>query len=361
MSKINLKQFVDINIQSHVSSAISSTRDTIVLYTGEGEQGTIRLVSSMSDATTFYSGSPNTLAYLTMYFNNGGVKAQVIEGTSLSELNADVIKALDNKYICIAYASSQESIAETYSGLKSIAETIENDVTVYGINEKIIVAATNLIEDTDTVKNFAVKYSTVQGAEMTIAAYLSKVNVYTINSIYDYAFTKENIAEENITNAQFTTLMANNINVDAELASDVRNCGGNCKDGADLINSYVKIILHQTLTDVLVDLLSQKLKNSNGISKIYTAISQELENYLNCGYLTTDKVWSDNDLTITRNNVNYTIIEKGTPLTNGYHITVLPMTALTQQEKAAHKAPPIYVVIADQYGIRQITVNGEVI
>lgn len=363
MSGIDLKQFVDINIKSHVSSVVNGTRDTIVLFTSEGIVGTQKLISSMSQASSTYSAStaPNTLAYLTMYFNNGGVNVLVIEGTAYTDITAETIANLDNSYIGVAYAASNENVEDVYAALKAIAQTREASANIYGINEKIILASTKVKTDSDLVKNFAVKYSNVQGAEMTMAAYLSQVNVYGVDTIYDYAFTKEVIDEEPITNTEFTQLMNNNINVDADLANAVRNCGGNCKDGSDLVNTYVKIILHQTLTDVLVNLMSQKLKGSIGLSKIYTAISQELEKYLACGYLTTDKIWTDETLTTVKNNVTYTIIEKGTPLTNGYNITVLPMSSLSQTDKAAHKAPAIYVIIADQYGIRHITINGEVI
>ena len=66
-------------------------------------------------------------------------------------------------------------------------------------------------------------------------------------------------------------------------------------------------------------------------------------------------------MTVTVNGKQYTIIEEGTPLTNGYFVQILPMSALTENDRAARKAPPIYVIIADQYGIRAITVNGEII
>lgn len=365
MSNINLKRFVDINIQSHVTSVVSGTRDTVVLYTSEGEDNTPKLITSLSEAQTTYSNAPNTLAYLTVYFNNGGVNALVIGNTPYNSITAEMIKALDNKYILVAYAASSSELTNAYTKLKQIAQEREADTAtidgIYGINEKIILARTESFADSDSVKNFAVKYSTVQGAEMTMAAYLSKINVYSINSIFDYAFTNENITASEISDENFNALITNNINVDIDLANSIRNCGGNCKDGADLTNSFVKIILHQTLTDSLINLLSQKIKNSSGLGKIYTTISQELEHYLNAGYLTTDKIWTDNTLYITKNNVKYTIIEQGTPLINGYHITVLPMSSLTPSEKAEHKAPIIYVIIADSYGIRKITINGEVI
>ena len=34
---------------------------------------------------------------------------------------------------------------------------------------------------------------------------------------------------------------------------------------------------------------------------------------------------------------------------------------LSEQDKALHKCPPIYLILADRYGIRAVTINGEVI
>ena len=136
---------------------------------------------------------------------------------------------------------------------------------------------------------------------------------------------------------------------------------GNLKNGADLVNSYTLIVLHQTLTQRLLELLATKIKGSKGLAQIYATIAQELEAYRSCGYLTTDKIWSEEDLVVTYNSQNYTVITKGTPLNSGYAIKVLPFSSLTVPDKTERKTPPIYVIIADQYGIRKITVNGEVI
>ena len=360
MAKIDLKRFVDINIKQHVVASVVGTRDTVVLFTSEGSAGTTLLLESLADAEGIKATMPNAYAYAKVFFDNAGVKILLKEGVAIDNITADVLKSLDNSYICVAYASSSNDAAANYTKLKQLATTRAGDATIYGINEKLILAATK-VDDAESVKNFVVKRSSVQGAEMTIAAYLSKINVYGVDTVYDYAFTQEVLAAEDLTDDQFKTVMNNNMNVDINLANSIRNCGGNCKDGADVVNTYVRIILHQTLTDVLIQLLSQKIKNTTGVSKIYTVIAQELERYLTAGYLTTDKIWEDKDWVVPRNGVNYTIIEQGTPLTNGYVITVLPFAALTDAEKAEHQAPPIYVVIADQYGIRKIVINGEVI
>lgn len=367
MAGIDLKRFVDVNIQSKVTSGVTSTRDTVVLFTPDGTANTQRTVTSWTLAQTWYSASATTLAYLKVFFDNGGVKCLVIEGKNTVEL--DDISALDNKYIVCAVASAAKDVETTYANTKKLCEDYHKQSSVYGINEKIFVARSNIsltgnddTLDSTSVKNFGVKYSSVLGAEMAMAAYLCRINVDKENTVFDYMFTPESItAESNLTDAEFGSLITYNYNVDIRLANAVRNMGGNCKDGADFTNNYVRIVLHQTLTDSLVNLLSQKIKGTSGISQIYSAIAQNLENYRLCGYLTTDKIWTYDDLDVIRNGQTYNVIKKGDALVNGYIIKVLPMSALTENEKLKRSAPPVYVVLADQYGIRKITISGEVI
>ena len=364
MAEINLKRFVDIDIQSKVVRAVSGTRNVIVLYTPEGTSGTSNTVSSLTEANSIYTSSkfPETLKYLTMFFDNGGVSAYVIEGKSASSLTIDDIKNLSNEYIIIGCVKgASEEIDTIYSELKTLASSLSSDSTVYGINEKIIVARTITTSDSSSVENFGVKYSKIEGAEMTIAAYLSQINVYKQDTVKDYSFSVETITPEDVDDTTFGTLMNNNINIDVTLVDSVRNLGGNLKNGSELTNAFVKIVLHQTLTDRLTQLLVQKIKNSSGISQIYSVISQELEFYKTAGYISSDKVWTSADLDVNYNGETYTVIQQGTALINGYVIKVLPISSLTEADKAAHKAPPIYIVLADQYGIRQITINGEVI
>lgn len=368
---VNLKNFVDINIKTHVTSTITGSRPTLYLFSAEAPTSgskTDEISCNVNTYLTNCAGMTNTIVYLQMYFSNGGLNAVVKPSATLTaSALLPLVKALDNNYVVVGFvnkpATSSPSADDTinYSVVKELATSMAADSTIYGINEKILLSRTKTVASTDQIENLAVKYSSVSGAEMTIAAYLTQLNVYVADSVHDYMFTQEQITAEDITETDYQTVLTNNMNVDISLVGAIRNCGGNLKDGEDLINKYCLIILHQTLTDRLIQLLSQKIKNSAGISKIYSVISQELANYLTCGYLTTDKVWTDSDLVISYNSENYTIIEKGTALNDGYLVKILPYTSLTDADKAAHKTPPIYVVLATQYGIRQITINGEVI
>lgn len=352
---IDLKQFVDINIVPHAASNAKGTRNA-VLFTSEGSSGTPIIINDLNDVTTKLSEMTNTSKFATVFVEHGGTNLKVICGKAT--LSKADIASLDTSDVVVAYYSTTGT-----NTLVTAAKAYEADSSVYGINEKIFVSAGTANASADTFKdvaNFAYKYSTVIGAEMTMAAYLSKIDVYSIDSVKDYAFTKELIAAAD--DSAFTSeLQSANYNIDLTLANSTRNVGGNCTDGKDLVNSYVRIVLHQTLTDKLVDLLTQKIRGTAGVSKIYSTISKELQNYLTCGYLTTDKIWTDDDYKVTVDDQTYTIIEKGTALQNGYLIKILPMSSLTDAQKAKHSAPYIYVVIADQYGIRFITINGEVI
>ena len=308
---------------------------------------------------------PLTYAYVKMFFNNNGNKVKVIYGVSSSTI-ADEIDALPYEHIVVAYTGAYADIkaaAQNRQATASVSDVnfAHNNTGTYGINQKILLGRTESENDTDKVALFGVKVSSQTGAEMTIAAYLSNIAIYGSNSVQDYQFTKENITPEENDDAVLGSVLDNNMNVDMYVANGVRNLGGNLKDGADLVNTFVLIVLHQTLTDRVLNLLSTKIKGEAGLAAVQTVMSEELTRYVANGYLTTDEVWTDNDLTVSYNGQTYTIISQDTPLTLGYYITILPLASLSAEDKAARKTPPIYVIISDSYGIRKVTINGEVI
>ena len=357
MSSIDIRRFVDVNILPHELSTVNAARDTVVLFSTEVSENFDKTYKSYSEynADETVKDLTNTTAYAKVYFDNGGNKLRIIKIVSTDTLNDEIMK-LDNNYIVVALAS-----ADNYSIMQSVATTRESNAKVYGINQKILLARTNQLTNLIVAKNFGVKYSTVIGAEMTIAAYLSNINVYGNDSVQDYAYTKEVIEAEPADDDILGNVLENNLNVDMLLANAVRNLGGNLTNGLDIVNQYVLIILHQTVTERILNLLSQKIKGSAGLSALYGAISQELGRYVSSGYLTTDKVWKDRTLDIMYNNKNYKIIEQGTALPLGYKVVILPLTSLTDDDVAQRKTPPIYVILADSYSIRKVTINGEVI
>ena len=54
------------------------------------------------------------------------------------------------------------------------------------------------------------------------------------------------------------------------------------------------------------------------------------------------------------------ICAKNTPLVKGYKCVILPLTSLNNAQREAHVLPPVYLLLADQTGIRVIVINGDV-
>lgn len=365
---INIKRFVNIDIKYHVPSSVSSIRDTVVLLTSEGTTDSNKVFSSLAEFKNdeTYSTFTTTSKYAEIFFNNGGIKLDIHCGIANSNAIISEIEKLPTTEIIVAYTgdfSEMKTAAEAYTAKEGSTDNISS---VYGINQKILLSRTAEASDCKAINNFAVKVGSIVGSEMTIAAYLSRLNIYGTNTIQDYTFTVSNFSDEDLKkivndDAVLGNVLDNNMNVDMTLANAVRNLGGNLTNGLDLVNQYVLIVLQQTVTDRLLNLLTQKIKGESGISSIYTTIAAELSKYITNGYLSTSKVWTDDTKTISYNGKTYTLIEKGTPLLLGYHITILPFNSLDNADASKHKCPPIYIFLADSYGIRNITINGEVI
>lgn len=354
---INIKKFIDINITHHETPSVISQRDTAVLITTEGQPETKKLLTSLSEWDSYRGGQfVTTNPYVRQFFTHGGVKLLLVESS-----NAAIIQTLEEHYIVVAV------VGQTLDDAKNTATTLKNNLE--GPRRKILVARAtfeNVANDplVGGFDNLAIKYSEVIGSEMAIAAYLTRVDIYGTDTVHDYSFTLENIAPD-VTNpiddTLYDVLMSYNLNFNIKLASATRNIGGNLTNGRSLINEFMLIVLHQTVTTQLLNLLVSKIKGNAGLASIRTTLTKELNNYVTNGFLSLNKVWSSEDWSVTRNGIKFNIIKKGTPLTLGYYIQVLPWSSLTSIEIAERQAPPIYIVIADSYGIRKIEVTGEVI
>lgn len=352
---VDVRKFVDVNITHSYQPSIVTIRDTAVLITSEGTEDTTKLVQSKAEWDAYIIGKTftNTTPYVNIFFANGGAKLLIIEAESTS-----ITTTLEDKYILIA------SVGLTLNDAKTLATTF--DSTLNGTHRKILLArATNADVQTNPVlsgiKSLAVKYSEVVGAEMTIAAYLSKLKINGIDTIKDYAFTSETLAVDStvvVDDTLFDTLVSYHLNFNLTLGGAIRNVGGNITSGYSLVNEYMLIVLHQTLTEQLLALLVTKIKGNQALSAIRTVLTQELEMYVLNGYLTNTKRWTYDDWIVTHNGLEFVVIQKDTPLPLGYYIQVLPWSALTAQELAANQAPAVYVVIADSYGIRKLSLTG---
>ena len=74
MSKIDLKNFVDINIQQHISKSVNGTRDTVVLFT----EDTLASTNEYDEYVLTFNGNTyntievNSNTYEKVFVDNAG-------------------------------------------------------------------------------------------------------------------------------------------------------------------------------------------------------------------------------------------------------------------------------------------------
>ena len=365
MSNIDYRRFVNVNIvHSSVPSAIA-TRDTTVCFVATASIDSVVENEAAALALLPSEGESEAKEYIHAYFANGGRKLHLKSCSAAANDIVTAIQALPTEEIVIAYPGQT---ANLNTAMKTLNSTATTALGFYGIKRKLAVVRTSAsVVLADETPGVIAKYSTKYELQGTIAAYLSKIDINRQDAVQDYDFTIEVTTDtstpavnkaEDATDEVVSAVMAANENVDVFIAGQYRNIGGNTKDGKDLVNEYMLIVLQQTLTERIMEVLAEKIKGETGVSAIHTTVAEELNRYVTCGYIATDKVYTGETLAYSYNGQNYVLLEKNTPLLTGYAILVVPYSALTAEDKAAHKAPSIYVALADSYGIRKVDLSG---
>lgn len=375
---IKLSNFVNINID-YINSIASSGAREVVAFLDDTTVTTRTLGISLTGGEATWKNLGEFIAafgegheedaladpmYPTVacYFNNGGKKLHYVQFTTGTGVSLTTT---------IASLPSEEIVVCSNRDASDMYDAAIDAEAGKGIDEKLFLSSitvANIATDPfNGLGNACLKVGN-PGCEMAIAAYLSRVNIDN-STIQDYCFTAEvlnKVGSEVITvidnDATFNTIKSKgNLNCDVYMiGTDIRNYGGNTCGGIDIVNYFVKIVLTQTLTVALVNVLRNKIKyDSIGLGIVSATIVDELNRYRNAGYFSYDKTWTGGD--VYDDSGNYLVIANDTPLVFGYHLTILPFASLTAEDKRDHKLPKIYLYLADTYGVREIEITGRVI
>ena len=372
---VNLTNFVDIKINHNITTTVSGTRDTAVLlhFTKSLGSKTTVIYQASTDRTSVVGDLKN---FLDIFFANGGKKVAVVPVLkTTTTFTTDVIttgvsfqKLIDSfplEYIMFSFLDEDSTAPFVEADFRALV----NDLVLDGIHKKlfvvnVLVGGLTAISGVTKInlENYIVKIGPA-GTAATILAYLTKILVYNGDSCQDYAFTIENIPTAleatfvTEDNAVVEAVIANNYNIDTMLVGKIRVVGGNDSAGFAIVNQFMLIVLHQTLTYRLIDLLGSKIKyNEVGLKSMLGTLSQELSKFVINGFLATNKTWTENDLYYK----DYLIIEQNVSLVGGFKIAILPFSSLTPEQILARQFPPIYILIADGYFIRKIAISGKV-
>lgn len=351
---IDIRNFVNVNIKPYEQTREEGSRPQVLVY---GAEDNVIVNGFNSDYSVFYHDGDkvelkeNDKARATIFFKNGGSYLEFKTDSLPDVATLKNKKLIDN--VIIVNASDTPS------------EITEEEMEELGIYKKFIVEKaiswSNYNKDNYIGGSYqAITISNELGAEMVLASYLSQIKVY--ESCLDYNFTEvqgidEDLSDtieygnegEPLTNIPFNFFM--------KVGNNVLNIGGNAVDGSPLVTTFVSIILTQTTTNAVFNVLKTKLSGNAGINKIRTALCEELNKYTNSGYLTTDEIWGYQDLVV-KNALNTssseTVITTNTPISNGYYIHIFKTTK-TKEEVY------IFLILATSKGIRYVKIDGRVL
>ena len=408
---LDLRNFVQVNINYHSSRVSSVERGIVTLITTSADYVSNPFAGKIFWSYSDYEEAKATASpvitstdldpYVASFFSNKGKGLQIIGGynsagtQTLQEFLLAKIKELDYRFVIITSDADYDdllAVAKMSATTNTVYNAITDKSTVStfdGINEKFFISSTDTntpeslsISDGDRLSNFVLKYGR-KGIEMLPAAYLSSINFRAQNGISDYNFTIETLkgvnfdfqsAKDGSTITEDPTdgslisdndtgvhLMDEFVNFDTILVNNIRNLSGDTLKGEEVVNYYTKIILTQTLTERILTLLVSKLKyNQTSINRVMNAITQELNNYVTNGYLQPGYIWTKDPLNYNYNGVDYQVCARNEVLQKGYKSIILPITALTEEERNEHVFPPVYVLLADQRAIRMIVITGDI-
>lgn len=354
-SMIDLRNFVDVKITKaqvqpvlqYDTAIFCSTKGTAaagyyLMGAPAGGDGT--KAKPFNEQSLNPVGDKTLIDVLTAFSANGGkyihlLRGLVIKDNSWFDSNNNAIPQEEAIIIVEIYANNEDT---------KFLPLLD---TVSGIQQKIIIGVDLDYDGVDSAnlkEGFAVCTTWCAGAAM--AAYLTNINLDLADSVKDFNFT----AIKGFNPSDEAVSLTDKVTVVAYLAGAYRSIGGEDVLGNSITNIFMKIVLTQMLTNRLLSLLMSKIKlDTSGIASVKTACANVLNQFVNNGYISTDKAWTESDLYID----GELVAAENTPLVDGYKIYV---SAITQTNIQNHQIPPVYILYGDQVGVRKIVVTGEV-
>lgn len=283
MSNIDIRKFVDVNITHHSTAVSASTRNTTVLFINQADYGDLDAVVSSKAEFIYACGddwATPVESYGMSYFDNGGAKLylKTIATPDAAKIKA-AIKALPDEYIVVAFPGYDNALV---SAIQSLNETPADKF--YGIKTKLAVCYVPDVNSSTSVANvIEVSDDDNMGPNYPIgmiAAYLSRIDISKPSSVKDYDFTPVKLDQSfelDWSDSRIDLALEYNTNIVVKLAGQNRIVGGNTTDGKDLVNEFMLIVLQQTVSEKVLNVLVQKIKGESGCAMLGTAIAQELE------------------------------------------------------------------------------------
>lgn len=357
---------VDINYQKQTVLTGSVPMSVLISSSATSTKEYTSLQQVQSDYTS--SSAPELLA-ATMYFNNGGTDLLIYRqtaGTSDTETISALLSAYNN-FIWVSFVAEK-----TDSEIQAIANALK------AANQslpKYLAITTNIENEPTTlnaanISNVALLYTEqneqlIPYSAIVIPAYFSGLNLTRADELKSIVFTRvSGVSASEVSELDLTNLVSTNWNVVVNLANRYTILdGGKMVDGQPIHSAWGFAVFKRDCENVITDLLVNKLPYQNSSNVVIeNAISKICSNYVTNGLIGTGQTYNLDTqyATYGDNGRQYTLIEKGQALPNGYYIYSIPISNATANDKSAGKIPPVYVFAVIDNVIRLVQIYGEV-
>lgn len=361
---INESYYVPVNINYKKGTTLTGSVELSVLISETASE--TKEYSSLQQVQSDYLDGTAELEAATIYFNNGGKQLLIFKKDD-QETDAETIAALGQDYTDFIWVSFAEN--KTLAEIKTIATSLK------ALNQQLpkFLAITTKIDDVPTelaaegISNVAVMYSTESTVKpygaIVIPAYFSGINLNQANSLKSIVHTVvTGVKDAEITGSQLTELVEGNWNVVVDVADrfDIIDGGKMC-DGQPIHSAFGFALFKKDCENTVMDLLVQKLPYENSSNAVIeNALTQICNHYVENGLIGVQRIYNQPTQTVTYNGVQYTTIENGQVLTNGYYIYSIPISVATTSDSNVGRIPPIYIYAVINDVIRIVTITGEV-
>lgn len=361
---ISLNNFVNVNFEAKRYSALVSSYPMSVIISKEAQKDGV--FESLDDFQAVYSTTTTELYKAALvYFENGGNTLMVAKREADDTISQVLDRIKDQEFIFF-YCSDTVTDVEAQAVGTQLESLKAPNKKIYCItdsneNAKDSGQDTTLSSKLANFNYVAMKYSTkTSHAATAIMAYFSNINLNGTNTVKDYAKTSERVIAEDLSDTEYNTLMSRNYNVTTKVGNKYEfNCGGNLSNGVAIEEQFGLIAIENDIVSTLMTFLLTKPAMVNAsLTSIQVSVQSVLARYTTNGLLRPDAIYTGTGEAVSYNGRNYPLITTNTILTPGYVVYVLPLTALTDNDKATKTAPPVYVYLSVAGTIRKVNVEG---
>ena len=210
------------------------------------------------------------------------------------------------------------------------------------------------------------------GAELTIAAYLSQINITQANAMKDYCFTDESsvinclrydrtLVPTDVTSSQYDDYKEY-LNFIDKIGNQYVNFGGDTVSGTSIMSEWGAIASENGVVYAALSVMLQKqYLTDGGLTNILAAVNDTLSDYITNGFLETNTTYTGRTRYKTYANQSYVLVASGQELPNGYTVVSIPMSRLTSEDRQAHKFTPIFIYMQTMGGARELEITGDIL